>query len=441
MTNNNKEYRVIIKKEAFRNIITHLLRFGNTVLQNTYEVLGLCIGRRSETNDLIVLNAIPITHGKEINISNDNKLLENINEVKEKYNSSELRVIGNYISHVNNGLSLKERDINNLLQFQNEDNPLGFCIVLDPKRIDQKDNFDFKIYTLYDFHQGINSEYHELDYEIEIPKSLDYFKWVQKFVEDYQKEDPILIKEIIELSEEKQKDLQEIPKIKEKISEDLFNFSNFKEANVELGNTVESIINQQIRRWGEELKEAALSGNEKLLKSIIQIKQNISRGMINYKNKFKEDLKDIFKIFEGSISNYIDIRNRDFTQLINNTDEKYNIISDSLIKSLKKQLSENYKDLEETLKKFGEMSENSKNQMKTIEERTQILNESIVKMPEQVNKNSEEIIVRLKEMEEKNSIEKLELLNNLDSKIEKLEKSFVENKNKIEDEVKKIKNL
>jgi len=422
-------------------MITHLLRFGSPVLQHTYEVLGLCVGEISETKDLIVTNAIPLTHGKEIKLSSNNYLLENINNVKEKYNSSEIRVIGNYISHVDNGLSLRERDINNLLQFQNEDNPLGFCIVFDPELIDKKDYFGFKIYTLDDFHQGINSQYHDLAYEIEKPESLEYFKWVQKFVEDYQKNEPILIKEIIELSEDKQKGLQEIPKEKEKIAEDLFNFSNFKQANAELGDTIENIMNKQIRRWAEELNEAALSGNKKLLESTIQIKENLSRGMINFKKKFDEELTDISKIFEDSISNYIDSRNRDFTQLINDIDEKYNVSRDSLIELISTKSTQNYRSFKEIMEKFNEMSEDSKNQMKKIEEKTKILNESIINMPEQLKNSSEEIIAKLKETAEKNNDEKTKLLNDLNSKIEILEKIFLEIKNKTEDKIEKIKNL
>ncbi len=439
--NNNKQNRVIIKKEAFRNMITHLLRFGNIILRRRYDVLGICIGNISENNDIIINNAIPITHGKGINLNTDNYLLEKIAQIKEKYNASGLKGIGNYISHVDNGLSLSERDINNLLQFQNEDNPLGFCVAFDPNLIDKNDNFGLKIYTLDDFHQGINSQYHELPYEIEKPNSLDYFKWVQKFVEDYQKEDPILIKEIIELSEDKQKDLQEIPKTKEKMVEELFYFSNFKEANVEFGDTVERIMNQQIIRWTEEFNSATLSGNQKLLESIIQIKENISRGLINYKKVFEEEFKIIFNIFEESLSSSIDTRIQDFNKIIEDTKRKYTMIKESLIESIKNQVTNNYRDFQEIMKKFSEMSEFSKNQMKNLAEKAQILNESIITMPEQIKNNFEEIIVKLQERAEKNNIEIMELFNNLYSEIELIENTFSEIKNRIEEKIKKIENL
>ena len=42
--NQNKK-EIFIKKEAFRNMLTHVLRFGNEALEKSIEVLGVCIGK------------------------------------------------------------------------------------------------------------------------------------------------------------------------------------------------------------------------------------------------------------------------------------------------------------------------------------------------------------------------------------------------------------
>jgi len=71
-SNNNidtkyKEGKVHISKEAFRNMITHVLRFGNAALENSVEVMGICLGKlHPNGKDILLLNAIPIFHGTQI---------------------------------------------------------------------------------------------------------------------------------------------------------------------------------------------------------------------------------------------------------------------------------------------------------------------------------------------------------------------------------------
>jgi len=59
--------KVIITKEAFRNMITHVLRFGNEGLETSVEVMGVCMGKKaSNGKNIEVVNAIPLTHGTQI---------------------------------------------------------------------------------------------------------------------------------------------------------------------------------------------------------------------------------------------------------------------------------------------------------------------------------------------------------------------------------------
>ena len=52
-----------------------------------------------------------------------------------------------------------------------------------------------------------------------IPDSLEYFKWVQELVENFQRKEPIIIKEYLEAQKPLPEELQEIPKIPESIDE------------------------------------------------------------------------------------------------------------------------------------------------------------------------------------------------------------------------------
>ena len=64
---NFKEGKVHITKEAFRNMITHVLRFGNDALENSVEVMGICLGKVQPNGiDVILANAIPFNHGAEV---------------------------------------------------------------------------------------------------------------------------------------------------------------------------------------------------------------------------------------------------------------------------------------------------------------------------------------------------------------------------------------
>ena len=55
---NFNDGKIIISKEAFRNIITHVLRFGNDALENSVEVVGICMGKIAPNEkDILLVNA------------------------------------------------------------------------------------------------------------------------------------------------------------------------------------------------------------------------------------------------------------------------------------------------------------------------------------------------------------------------------------------------
>ena len=47
MTNMKK---IIIKQDAFIRMITHVLRFGNEALEESVEVMGVCIGKKDQSD-------------------------------------------------------------------------------------------------------------------------------------------------------------------------------------------------------------------------------------------------------------------------------------------------------------------------------------------------------------------------------------------------------
>ncbi len=97
--------KVIIKKEAFRNMITHVLRFGSDALETSVEVMGVCMGKKaSNGKDIEILNAIPLTHGTQVENDFTPEDLESFSKIDEQYHKKDLHVVGWYHSHPNEGL-------------------------------------------------------------------------------------------------------------------------------------------------------------------------------------------------------------------------------------------------------------------------------------------------------------------------------------------------
>ncbi|MBD3341619.1 MAG: hypothetical protein GF353_21115, partial [Candidatus Lokiarchaeota archaeon] len=223
MTNNEKENKiktsevgtVFIKKEAFRNMLSHVLRFGSDEIESV-EVMGVCLGKKDpNTKVLTVMNAIPITHGAEVSQGFSDKHYSLFSKISEQHSKMGLKIIGWYISHPQWGVFFSDVSIKNHRYFQKETNPHAFCIVFDYSLMSAEDDLGFEVYRLADHTDLLSQEYVKVASEVEVPNTLEYFKWVQKFVEDTQKKNPVIIKEIEELIEPKMEDLQEIPGSKE----------------------------------------------------------------------------------------------------------------------------------------------------------------------------------------------------------------------------------
>lgn len=318
---------VQIKKEAFRNILAHTLRFGHEALEESADTMGFCLGTIEEENKIILKNALPISHGAKINESFSKDQLA---QLEEKYKEQNLDLIGWYISHPSEGLKWTKNDIKNHLNIQNEERPEAFCIVVNHELIRKNDNFGFKIYRLMNYHEKEESEIKELNYHVELPNSLDYFKWVQKFVEDYHKKNPVLIKEIEELSETKPEELQEIPISEETIPEESFTISpEFKKSTDQFGDILKTLLNSEINNWMEDVSNGALQGNQKLNQTIEQMNDNYAMGMQRLNNWFQKKIDETSNDYKNTVKDKMEKRSHRISELENSISE----ISKNLVQS------------------------------------------------------------------------------------------------------------
>lgn len=308
--------KVIIKREAFRNMITHVLRFGSEALETSVEVMGVCMGKNaSNGKDIEILNAIPLTHGTQVEDDFSPEDFKSFAKIDEQYRKKDLSVVGWYHSHPNEGLFFSDFDKSNHLYYQKKQTPNGFGIVFDHALMGKEDNFGFKIFRLIDYKEGVNSECEEVDYEIEVPNTLDYFNWAKKFVEDSHKKSPLLIKEIEEFIGPKPNKLQEIPLSPEDLTEQEEDysemapiFSGFQQGAASFSEIFMGYFITQLSKWTKDINEGTLNGSEYLRNTLFQMKDSIAFSMSKVEKWFENNLDENINIFKESVSAYVDER-------------------------------------------------------------------------------------------------------------------------------------
>jgi len=395
-----KSQQIVIEKDAFRNLITHTYRFGHLTLRETHQVMGICLGSISEDASYQVKNAIPITHGNELMVGNNQQINTVISKMKEKYNTNELSVIGLYSSHLEDKNELSEEEMNNLVYFQKEVNPKSVYIVINRNLIQDDESFGLRAYTLEGEVEGSNVNVKGVNIEIEEPKSVLVYKWIQKFVEDYQKQTPILIKEVMETEEKKEMDLQEIPQEGPKASEKLFPESIYQNIKTELNKSLERIVDQQLTTWNGELTQGLMEGKHHLLDSVIQIKENVPRGINMIKTRIGELINESLESFKSIIYRHIkELDNTD--ELFNEIEIIFNTTENKVAEILNEQVGKNYESIHKETKIIHDICETLETEMTTIKDRLEDVNILIdsdkEKIMNQTKKFNETLETKLKD--------------------------------------------
>jgi len=377
------EGKVIIKKEAFRNMITHVLRFGNVAIESV-EVMGILIGKIAANGDIEIINAIPVKHGPQCSLGFSQKDYEIFNKIEQKFATQNLNeIVGWYYSHPGWGLFFSDIAIKNHPYFQNDKKPHSIIIVFDYTLMGKKNNLGFEIYRLNDYTEG--KDYSKVEYEVELPNSLDYFKWVQKFVEDTQKESPILIKEINELSEPTPKDLQEIPqpeeeKIKEKdeFSSVIPIITNFQEGFSKFSDLFMDTFKNQFGTWTNDVKDGTLNGSELLRSTTSRMKSKISDGISKIQKWFDTNLNELINKFKNDTTSLIDDKNIVQNNLLTNISQTKEKVIENLNNLIENQLKIGVTQFESKVEMFSNKIEKISNLSSNI---TKKINEIKNKTP------------------------------------------------------------
>jgi hypothetical protein len=397
----SNQVEVLIKKEAFRNMITHVLRFGSELLEKSVEVMGVCLGTFTSTEEkLIIDNAIPVMHGTKVSVGFSKEEIELIQQIENQYKK---KIIGWYISRPGWGLDFTEITIANHQYFQNVKFPRGFCVVFDHTLMGLGGNFGFEIYRLDDYTK--TDSYSNLSYEIEIPSTLEYFKWIQKFMEDFQKKSPILIKEVNEFVEKVPEDLQEIPtpKKSEQIEESLGGYpeitsliTSFKQGSESFSDVFMNTFQNQIGNWINDIEQGSSHGTEYITKAVDKMKQAVVAGLLKVSGWFKKTLNESTYEFKNSVHKYIDTRIEDHKQVAEEILEvKQNLINNlnNLIENKIKNIDSEIDDLTDAItQKLKETTQTNLKMEKAItelENKTTLINNNTKKFTQDIEEKME----------------------------------------------------
>ncbi len=448
---NFNDGKIIISKEAFRNIITHVLRFGNDALENSVEVVGICIGKIAPNEkDILLVNAMPITHGKEISLGFSNEDYATFETIEERFKSQGLSIVGWYNSHPGWGLFFSDMAIKNQRHFQTEQSPNSFSIVFDHTLMGKDGNLGFEIYSLDNYEDLTSKEYHTVDFELELPKTLEYFKWVQKFVEDTQKKIPVLIKEFNELLEPTPSNLQEIPlpeklgqeKLKKKEDLDIIPIvSGIQEGGSQFSDSFMETFTSHLSNWAKDISSGSLDGAEQILNSLEQMKEKISSGIPKAEKWFKLNLDEVVANFKKSVSNYVDIRMETQKEIV----EQARISKDDTIKEIKLFIENNFNNLiNEIESKSKSLQDKVSNITEMKNHQKEIIKNSSEKMAE-VNNLANNITDEIKQLVtttmvpfEQELIKEIENVNNL---LENLKDNYINANEKLEKLKKSVETL
>ena len=346
--------KIIIGSEAFIRMMTHVLRFGNEALEESVEVMGVCIGKEDYTeNRFNILNIIPIQHGLKVSTGFTKEDIEFFANLNKEYQEKGLKIIGWYISRPGWGLDFTDMTIQNHKFFQTEKNPPGFAIIFDHTIMGKEKEFGFKIYTLKDYKKS--NDFHEIPYDIEIPANLNFFKWVQKFVEDSQRLSPVIIKE---LREEPLGELQEIPLSTEDLVDKSIKdystqieqvFTGFNDGLKKVNEVISGTYKSQLTTWVDDMTQGTLKGMEYISRSTNQLKNTVSDGLRDVQTYFNSTFTEISGLFKKNITEYINKRVKGQRELKNEISIKLEENIEEIKKEFMEQMNNSISPIEEKI--------------------------------------------------------------------------------------------
>jgi proteasome lid subunit RPN8/RPN11 len=181
-----------IDQSTYEEILIHILQFGNKSLKKTQEVLGLIFGIRSG-DSVEIKKSIPIKHGSGCEKTFTETDFVNFSEIETKVlqESEGLEVYGYYTSHPKMGYYLSQNDIKNLLYFiEEKKNDYAIALIGDHAQLENDGDTGLKGFYLNNPEKGQNSDFSEINVEIQKPSGFDLIYRTKYLIEQAQRRQP-----------------------------------------------------------------------------------------------------------------------------------------------------------------------------------------------------------------------------------------------------------
>jgi len=188
------EDTVIIKSKAYINMLLHVSRFGADDLDKKLwrEVMGVVVGK-IEKDQVVIYDAIPITHGKRVEVEYSENDYARVEILQEKFSEGQF-IVGWYHSHPGMGPFLSDVDKVNQVYWQNV-NPKAVALVFDHTFLADEGNDGFEIFRLTDITLGHKSDFHGVKFEVEPPTDKSIYRTIIDIANNVHRSDPIMTEE------------------------------------------------------------------------------------------------------------------------------------------------------------------------------------------------------------------------------------------------------
>ncbi|MHA1792793.1 MAG: hypothetical protein ACTSVI_09125 [Promethearchaeota archaeon] len=336
---NEKEF-VIFEPEAYTKALLHVLRFASSNIdkQSWVEVYGWLVGKlENNGNTIHIMDAVPIHHGKDIEVTwnadtyvraaeFDEKLFQKAQEVP---NMQGMFVVGWYHSHPGLDFFLSTVDVTNHLGFQGP-NPHSIAIVFDHTKMVPYKNLGFKIFKLD--HPSPNSGYHEVEFDkTRFTKDiLDIIYLIASVVENIQGDKPFCTEygEVPDIFSQlmlpsavppiDKRPPIDLNALFEKIMGSTQDFFKKIFGNSILGKIAEEInpamdewfsafvpyLTTTLNKWLMNLSEKVIITNKLTLGSVYTIAGTLKKSMKNIHEWQKQQLDQHRRVVKNSLKNY-----------------------------------------------------------------------------------------------------------------------------------------
>ncbi|TFF98682.1 MAG: hypothetical protein EU547_00770 [Promethearchaeota archaeon] len=359
---------VKIKPKAYYKMLVHVLRFGSRVReQGKYkEVMGILVGHLEgkedvEIKNVIIDDAIPISHGGSIEVQFAPEDYAKFSMIDEQLANKNLFSVGWYHSHPNLGIFFSGTDIVNQLGWQTQWNPSGIGIVFDHTYLDNENDLGFRTFRLDDPSKGTSSGYHEVHTIVEPPNSISFYENIINLIHSVQtKEPPILERnEKLDLlgAVRFPKEDHLIPSSSGLNSKAIL--SSMKEGIISLIENLTQPIITHFNDWSDELIQKTGNLNISMRNNLIEVKDTMNSEIDQIKESVKDSLTKNLNSLDDGI--YVKIENliKKYNEVKKLFDEFKERLEISTEKKLDDVLENNLKDYKILIKEVQKTLQNA----------------------------------------------------------------------------------